>query len=302
MSETTEITKQEHRLDNLMPVTVSDKLKLAEILCKSGLMPNTLNTPQKVFIALQMGHELGLSPMISVNNISAINGKPVISADLQVAVARRHPDFAGMSINDDGKKTTVVIKRNTNGATESFTASFSMDDAVRGGLATKDNWKRYPERMRKHRATSYALRDAFPDALAGTYTREEMEDDFDPLPQAQTGNGKAKTPQEAKNVTEQNPAQQETNGDYFTKIVKFVNQSDLPLDRKRDAMHRATLLNVSKDTAGLKTLYEELDGQPEPKNIADDHQGDPITQDAEVVEDNGLPPNGQIPFGDDEIY
>lgn len=165
----------EHPLDRLMPVRLADKLKMAEILCKSGLMPRSLDTREKVFIALQMGHELGVSPMVAVNNISAISGKPVISADLLIAVARRHPDFAGISSDDDGDTCTVTVKRRTGELVEKFIGTFSIEDAARAGLSRKDNYVRYGARMRKHRAAAYAIRDGFPDALAGLYTREEME-------------------------------------------------------------------------------------------------------------------------------
>ena len=169
--------REEHRLDNLMPVRVNDKLKLAEIMLKSGFMPTALDTPQKIFIALQMGHELGLSPMISVNNISAIHNKPVVSADLLLAVARRHPDFAGMETNSkpDGCTVTVYRRRRGMEGVDTFTHTFTAEDAKRAGLADKPVYKQYPQRMYKHRAMAYVCRDAFPDATAGIYTKEEIE-------------------------------------------------------------------------------------------------------------------------------
>ena len=167
---------ESHPMDGLMPILVQDKLRLAEIMCKSGLMPASLNTPQKVFIALQMGHELGLSPMIAVNNITAINGKAALSADIMVAVVRKHPQFSGMEIKDDGNCCTVTIRRKVGDRVEVFSASFSDQDAKQAGLNDKENYKRYPKRMRKHRATGYCVRDAFPDPLAGFYPPEEIAD------------------------------------------------------------------------------------------------------------------------------
>jgi hypothetical protein len=158
-----------------MPTSISEKLQMADVLSKSGLMPQSLNTPQKVFIALQMGHELNVPPMVAVNNIAAVNGRPVISADLQVAVARQHPEFGGMDVENDAQRCTVRVRRVSKSGTETFQATFSMDDAQRAGLLSKDNWKKYPARMLKHRATAFALRDAFPDALAGFYTGDEIQ-------------------------------------------------------------------------------------------------------------------------------
>ena len=174
MNDEKEIMKVE-RFDNLMPVSLRDKFFLAEQLVKSGIIPNSINTPQKAMAILQMGHELGLSPMVALNNISVVNGRATLGADLIVAIIMKHPDYDGMEIKGDDKQCTVSIRRRAGEKIDTFTGSFSMDDAARAGLTTKDSWKKYPQRMLKHRAISYAARDAFPDALAGVYMPEEME-------------------------------------------------------------------------------------------------------------------------------
>ena len=174
MNDEKEIMKVE-RFDNLMPVALRDKFFLAEQLVKSGIIPNSINTPQKAMAILQMGHELGLSPMVALNNISVVNGRATLGADLIVAIIMKHPDYDGMEIKGDDKQCTVSIRRRAGEKIDTFTGSFSMDDAARAGLTTKDSWKKYPQRMLKHRAISYAARDAFPDALAGVLMPEEME-------------------------------------------------------------------------------------------------------------------------------
>ena len=174
MNDEKEIMKVE-RFDNLMPVALRDKYFLAEQLVKSGIIPNSINTPQKAMAILQMGHELGLSPMVALNNISVVNGRATLGADLIVAIIMKHPDYDGMEIKGDDKQCTVSIRRRAGEKIDTFTGSFSMDDAARAGLTTKDSWKKYPQRMLKHRAISYAARDAFPDALAGVLMPEEME-------------------------------------------------------------------------------------------------------------------------------
>ena len=174
MNDEKEIMKVE-RFDNLMPVALRDKFFLAEQLVKSGIIPNSINTPQKAMAILQMGHELGLSPMVALNNISVVNGRATLGADLIVAIIMKHPDYDGMEIKGDDKQCTVSIRRRVGEKFDTFTGSFSMDDAARAGLTTKDSWKKYPQRMLKHRAISYTARDAFPDALAGVMMPEEME-------------------------------------------------------------------------------------------------------------------------------
>lgn len=159
----------------LMPLTIQHKLRMAAVMAKSGLLPKGMDTPQKVFIALQMGHELGLRPMVAVNNISVVNGKPSLGTDLIVAIVRQHSEYGGMKIEDIDKGVKVTFKRKFGDIIEEFSSTFTEDDAKKAGLMTKDNWQKYPKRMMKHRATAFAARDAFPDAIAGMHTTEEMD-------------------------------------------------------------------------------------------------------------------------------
>ena len=162
---------------SLMPQTFEQKYQMASVLVKSGLIPQGLNTPEKVCVALQWGHELGLSPMVAVNNVAVINGKPTLSADIMAAVAKRAPEYGGIEWikNTDTEAECKITRILANGKTESITSRFTIDDAVKAGLAGRDVWKKYPKRMLKHRCLSYGLKDMFPDILAGLYTPEEME-------------------------------------------------------------------------------------------------------------------------------
>lgn len=174
------MTNQLAQYNELMPATLQDKLEMAKYLAQSELMPGGLNTPAKVLVALQMGHELGLSPMVSVNNIAVINGRPSLSSSIMEAIARNHPDFAGISINygtdQSNISCTVTIKRRIGQNVESYEGYFDMQEAADAGLTGKDNWKKYKRRMVKARASSFACRDAFPDALAGIMTYDEAAD------------------------------------------------------------------------------------------------------------------------------
>ena len=155
----------------------NQQLQMADVMAKSGLLPKTLDTKEKVFIALQWGVELGLSPMVAVTNIAVVNGRPTLSADIMYAIVRNNPDYAGIEWRrKDNTVADVVIKRRNGNAVEEFNGYYDVDMAKRAGLFDKENWRKYPERMLKHRALSFALRDAFPDVLAGLYNPDEMAD------------------------------------------------------------------------------------------------------------------------------
>lgn len=162
---------------SLMPSSFDAKLKMAQTLVKSGMLPQGLNTAEKVCVALEWGHELQLSPMVAVNNIAVINGKPTLSADLMGALVRRSPEYGGIewTCQTDEKAECIITRVLPSGKEEKYTSTFTIEDAKIAGLASKDVWRKYPRRMLKHRCMSYGLRDVFPDLLAGIYETEEAE-------------------------------------------------------------------------------------------------------------------------------
>lgn len=164
-----------------MPVDFESKLKMADTLAKSGLLPQGLSTPEKVVVALQWGYELGLSPMVAINNIAVVNGKPSLSTDMLHAIVRKSHEYGGVQwVKQDDKIAECIVKRITPNFSEEVRGVFTIEDAKKAGLADKDNWKKYPARMLKHRALSYALRDAFPDIISGFYNEDEITEIAEP--------------------------------------------------------------------------------------------------------------------------
>ena len=171
--------KQISPYSELMPRSLQEKVEMAKYLAQSNLMPGGLKTPAQVLVALQMGHELGLSPMVAVNNIAVINGRPSLSSSIMDAIVMNRPDYAGRSIKFDGqgdtRSCTVTVRRKIGENVETYEGYFDMKMAKQAGLLEKDNWKHYPDRMLKARASSYADRDAWPDALSGMMSSDEAE-------------------------------------------------------------------------------------------------------------------------------
>jgi len=173
--------KQISPYSELMPRSLQEKVEMAKYLAQSGLMPGGLQTPAQVLVALQMGHELGLSPMIAVNNIAVINGRPSLSSSIMDAIVMNRPDYAGRSIKFEGegetRSCTVTVQRKIGENVETFEGYFSMRMAKDAGLLDKKGevWKHYPDRMLKARASGYADKDGWPDALAGMISQEEAE-------------------------------------------------------------------------------------------------------------------------------
>lgn len=148
--------------------------RFCRAIVNSGLAPKGFNTPEAVMVAVQHGLELGLAPMQALQSVAIINGKPVIYGDTALAIATAHPSFLDIQeVVEDGKATCTIKRRDRSPVVRSFTEA----DAKKAGLWGKSGpWAQYPARMLQMRARSWALRDAFPDALRGLGIREEVAD------------------------------------------------------------------------------------------------------------------------------
>lgn len=134
--------------------------------------------PADVLFIISVGESLGLNAATALMNIYNVNGMPTMKADLKLALAKRHPEYAGCEIDANTERCIVKMKRrNENGTEEAITSTFTIEDAKRAGLyPKKDNWRMYPQRMLKARAISYAVNDLFPDIVFGMLSSEEAQD------------------------------------------------------------------------------------------------------------------------------
>jgi hypothetical protein len=112
--------------------------------------------------------------MQALQSIAIINAKPCIYGDAALALCTAHPAFLDIEETAEGNTATCVVKRRDRSA---VVRTFSEADAKKAGLWGKSGpWQQYPARMLQMRARSWALRDAFPDALRGLGIREEVSD------------------------------------------------------------------------------------------------------------------------------
>ncbi len=172
----------------LVLTSLDDMWRFAGYVVRSGLTPKGLEKPEAVVIALQMGYELGLPPMQSLQNIAVINGRPCVWGD---AV----PGLIEASHKQEYGYPTKIGKRNPDGSfpdsygyryttkrigREEYSYEFTVADAKKASLWGKQGtWTFYPDRMLLNRARTFCLRDVFPDVLRGLVTDDEAKNMVD---------------------------------------------------------------------------------------------------------------------------
>jgi hypothetical protein len=156
--------------------------RFCRAIVNSGLAPSSFQTPEQVMVAIQCGLEIGLPPMQALQTIAVIKGRPSLFGDGALALAMAHHLWGGIEETHVAETNTAVCKvwrfiRRDDKTPKLTLRTFSEEDARRAKLWGKDGpWTAYPKRMLQMRARSFALRDAFPDALRGVGISEEVSD------------------------------------------------------------------------------------------------------------------------------
>ena len=162
------------------PTNLDEAFRMAQILVSSGLTPRGVDTPQKAFLIMAQGRELGLSTMQSLGNIYVVEGKVSLSSDLMAAMVLKSNVCEYLRVVEmTPERSTYAAKRK--GGTE-FRFSFSWEDAGKAGLTGRATYKANPADMLRHRALSKCVRAVFPDVVAGLYSRDEADDIVDVTP------------------------------------------------------------------------------------------------------------------------
>lgn len=154
-----------------------ERWRYSQALADASLLPDAYRRqPANVLLALESGAALNVAPMVAIQEIHVIKGKPSPSAQLMAALVRR----AGHRLRITGDATHAVCEIVRHDDPEfTFRSEWTMQRAAAAGLTT-DMWKKYPANMLKARAISECCRDACPDVVVGFgYTPEELGDPTD---------------------------------------------------------------------------------------------------------------------------
>ena len=168
----------------LWPKSLKEAEQLAQLVFDAKLAPKGFGSPKACLVGILYGMELGLSPMAALQKIALIDGRPTLWGDAAFALVQSSGLLGSFnetieqhidpSTNHLRWVATCSLTRAN--LKDPITRTFTSDDAKRAGLWQKPGpWSQCPKRMLTIRARAFALRDTFPDILAGLYIREELD-------------------------------------------------------------------------------------------------------------------------------
>lgn len=250
---------------SLVPQTLREAMELSKLIADSDLAPKDYKgKPGNVLIAVQMGQEVGLSPMTAIQSIAVINGKPSLYGDVGKAILLSK----GFIIEEDDvetiRKTGVGRCKITRPGHPPCERTFSLDAAKAAGLLGKQGpWTQYKERQMAWRAFWFAARDIAADVLKGLSGAEEAID----IPERNMGAAEVVTDAATQKKPEGPPAYADADFEIdlpkFTKLVAsgkksaadiltMVSSKVVPSEAQK-----AAILALKKDGGGAPVVTFE---------------------------------------------
>lgn len=182
--------------------------RIAKMLCSSTLVPAEYqNNISNTLVALEMANRVGASPLMVMQNLNVIQGRPAWSSPFIIASINSCGRFAplkfrfekrgmkeigyeywtGTKAQGNRKKETANLKVEdvacqawtTDGSGEVLDGPWvSIEMAVLEGWYTKSDskWKTMPEVMLRYRAAAFFGRLYCPEIMLGMQTSEELSD------------------------------------------------------------------------------------------------------------------------------
>ena len=159
----------------IMPATFDGMMAQADVLAKSGLLPQTVKTGAAAAAIMLAGRELGIPPMQAFRTIYVVKGNVSLSAQLMAALIMRDGHSYEL-LENSNTRCAIKFTRNWSPLMKgpSYTHEFTMEDAKRAGLTNSNTWQAYPKAMLWSRCMSAGARAFMPDVIMGMYTPEEL--------------------------------------------------------------------------------------------------------------------------------
>ena len=184
--------QQSHQVPDVVPGFGSKNglelaIKAANILSKSTLVPKEYQgNVANCMIALNMANRMGADPLMVMQNLYIVHGRPGWSSQFLISTFNTSGKFSALRYEWVGERGTDDWGCRA-WAIEKATGQKLVGATVTIGLAKKEGWynkngskwQTMPEQMLMYRAASWFIRAYAPELAMGMHTAEEIYDIID---------------------------------------------------------------------------------------------------------------------------
>lgn len=157
-------------------------LRAADMLSKTSIIPQSYQgKPQDCFVAIEMANRMGVSPMVVMQNMYVVKGKPSWAGQactMLINSCGKFKDVKHIYTGEKGKPNRgcyVTATRISDGS-QVDGVEVTMQMAQAEGWTSNSKWRNMPELMLAYRASAFFARVYCPEAMMGVQTAEEVYD------------------------------------------------------------------------------------------------------------------------------
>lgn len=185
------VNKEKHELSPFSDGEQFQKLfDIGKMFSISQLVPQSYQgKPMDCAIAVDMANRMGVSPMMVMQNLYVVKGKPTWSGQACMSMIRGSKEFKNVRPVYTGEKGTdswgcYIRAEYVDSGEEARGTEVTIGMAKEEGWYSKKDkygketskWQTMPEQMLAYRAASFFARVYIPNALMGVYVEGEPED------------------------------------------------------------------------------------------------------------------------------
>jgi hypothetical protein len=160
------------------PAQFEHAQRIAKLLSSSDLVPNQYKgNIANTMVALEMAHRMNASPLMVMQNLHIIHGRPSWGSSFIIASLNSCGRFGTLRFESTPTSCKAVTMDKQSGAIlEGPTVTMEM--AKLEGWLDKpgSKWKTMPELMLKYRAAAFFGRLYAPEIMMGLYSADEIQD------------------------------------------------------------------------------------------------------------------------------
>lgn len=195
MSENTEIAVVQEQAQALLQQPIVQNMlqntkaleiisRLATRYANSTMVPDTYKkNPDNCFVALELASRMDVSPVLVMQNLYIVQGKPSWSGQACKALIDgcgkfRDSEYVMTGNMEDGTRGCYLQAENVRTGKTIRGTEINLKMALNEGWSAKNGskWKTMPEQMLKYRAAAFFARTECPEVLMGFQTADEIED------------------------------------------------------------------------------------------------------------------------------
>ena len=157
-------------------------LRAAQMLSQTSIIPASYQQkPQDCFVALEMASRMNLSPMVIMQNMYVVKGKPSWAGQACITLINScgkfrdvKPVYTGTRGTDNRGCYFSAVRISDGEKVEGTEVTLNMAKAE--GWTSNSKWRNMPEQMLAYRAAAFFARVHCPEALMGVQLVDEIYD------------------------------------------------------------------------------------------------------------------------------